>query len=416
MFVPMLANTHCCAKNVLYLFRMVECLFYALVTGQVKMLDKPGFVFWPVGTGDSTSVVVDEETVFQVDIRHLEKSEDEDDDHVAIVDRLVEELPKVDGKPYLATFALTHPDKDHIQGFEELLDRVTIGELWFTPHVLKENENDLCDDAVAFQEEAERRVKKMIETDGNADAGDRLRLIGYDTLLQEDEYKDFPEDYLTVPGNEVTELDGEDCTGKFRAFIHAPFKDEDVGDRNDTSLAMQVVLGDDPSAGGALLMGDIKYPRLRRIFDVTKEADNMENLAWKILLAPHHCSQSVMYQDEDGKTVLKQDILDDLEEAQVDGGFIVSSSEAIPSSNNKGDNPPHAKAKARYEEIVDGEFLCTHEDSEDGEPLEFLQEGDAIDLVSDTAESAAKSDAIASAVEEARGGDEPPASQVGFGR
>lgn len=380
------------------------------------MLDRTGFVFWPVGTGDSTSIVIDVETVFQVDLRHLEKSEDDADDHVAIVDRLVDELPHVNGRPYLAAFALTHPDKDHIQGFEELLDRVDIGELWFTPRVLRENQTDLCEDAVAFRKEAKRRVAKMIETGGDADPGDRLRLIGYDPLLEEDDYAGFPREYFTVPGNAVTELDGADRSGAFRAFIHAPFKEEDVGDRNDTSLAMQVVLGDDPSVGGALLLGDIKYPRLRRIFDVTKEAGNMENLAWKILLAPHHCSQSAMYAEEVGSTVLKRDILDDLEKAQVRGGYVVSSSEPVPSSNSKGDNPPHARAKARYEEIADGGFLCTHEDSDSGEPLVFHQNEADLVLASAASTAATKTDSIASAVDEARGGDEPPTSKVGFGR
>ncbi|GJL96024.1 MAG: hypothetical protein DHS20C05_24290 [Hyphococcus sp.] len=380
------------------------------------MFDEPGFIFWPVGTGDSTSIVIDDETIFQVDLRHLEKSEDDADDHVAIVDRLVEELPKVDGSPYLAAFGLTHPDKDHIQGFEELLDRVVIGELWFTPRIFREYHEDLCDDAVAFKKEADRRIAKMIETGGNAEAGDRLRLIGYDELLEEEKFEGFPPEYLTVPGNAVTELDGADRVGAFRAFIHAPFKDDSDGERNDTSLAMQVVLSDDPSEGGALLFGDLKYPTIRKIFDVSKAAGNEDNLAWKILLAPHHCSKSVMYQDEGGSEVLKQDILDDFEAAQVGDGFVVASSEAIPAQNKKGDNPPHAKAKARYEEIVAGDFLCTHEDGEAGEPLTFNW-GDG-DIVYEGAASAAaaKTDTIAEAIDDARGGDAPPSGKVGFGR
>ena len=31
-----------------------------------------GFVFWPVGTGDSTTIVIDEDRVMQVDIRQME--------------------------------------------------------------------------------------------------------------------------------------------------------------------------------------------------------------------------------------------------------------------------------------------------------------------------------------------------------
>ncbi len=377
------------------------------------MFDKPQVMFWPVGTGDSTTIVVQDGIVLQVDLRDLHSGDEADDDHAALVDELVEYLPKVNGKPYLSTFALTHPDKDHIQGFEDLLDRVTIGEIWFTPRVFIENDQDLCDDAVAFKKEAERRVQETINSGGDVGAGDRVRLIGYDALLKEDDFVGFPEDRLTVPGNSITEIDGVDYEGDFNAFIHAPFAEETDGDRNNTSLCMQVVLGDDPSKGGVLLFGDIAYPRLRKIIDTTKKAGNEEYLAWKVFLAPHHCSKSAMYQKEGDKEVLKQDILDDLAEYQVDGGVIIASSEKVPSQNASGDNPPHAKAKKRYEEVADGGFLCTHEDGEDGERLVFDVSDGALDAP-EVAQAAAASK-LADAVDDARGSDSPPSEQVGYG-
>ncbi|HYD84263.1 MAG TPA: hypothetical protein VEA63_09425 [Opitutus sp.] len=175
---------------------------------------------------------------------------------------------------------------------------------------------------------------------------------------------------------------------------------------------MQIVLGDDPSAGGVLLFGDLSYPTIRRIFDETKAAGQEENLAWQVMLAPHHCSKSVMYQDEDGTLTLKQDILDDIEAAMVGMGTIVASCEAIPASNIKGDNPPHAKAKARYQEIA-GAFFCTHEDGKSGEPL-FFSVGD--DATIDYVELGVPSDdPVAGAVDSARGGSAPPSDKVGFG-
>lgn len=377
------------------------------------MFDEPKIIFWPVGTGDSTTVVIQNGIVLQVDLRDLHSAGDADDDHAALVDRLVENLPTVDGKPYLSTFALTHPDKDHIQGFEVLLDRVTIGEIWFTPRVFIENDEELCPDAVVFKEEAERRVQEAIKSGGDLGAGDRVRLIGYDALLKEDDFVGFPEDRLTVPGNSITEIDGVDYEGDFNAFIHAPFAEETDGDRNNTSLCMQVVLGDDPSKGGVLLFGDIAYPRLRKIIDTTKKAGNEEYLAWKVFLAPHHCSKSAMYQKEGDKEVLKQDILDDLAEYQVDGGVIIASSEKVPSQNASGDNPPHAKAKKRYEEVADGGFLCTHEDGEDGEPLVFDVSDGALEAP-EVAQAVAASK-LAAAVDDARGSDSPPSEQVGYG-
>jgi hypothetical protein len=96
-----------------------------------------GIVFWPVGVGDSTTVVIDEDTVLQIDLHHLKAAVEDGDPRIPIVDRLVELLPTRDGKPYLAGFAATHLDEDHVLGFAELLDRVTIGDLWFTPRSLR---------------------------------------------------------------------------------------------------------------------------------------------------------------------------------------------------------------------------------------------------------------------------------------
>ena len=382
------------------------------------MFDQRGAIFWSVGTGDSTTFVVKEDKViFQIDLRHMAKSEDDEDDHAELIDELEERLPKKDDHPYLSTFALTHPDLDHIQGFEELLKRVTIGELWFSPRIFREHTEDLCEDACAFREEAHRRVTATIDSGGDPGAGDRVRIIGYDSLLEEDHYAGFPQEFFTVPGNSVTMLDGEDHEADFQAFVHAPFKEDiEGGDKNDTSLALQIVLGDDPSSGGVLMFGDLKYPTIRKIFDESEAHGNNDKLAWTVMLAAHHCSKSVMYQKEDGKDVLKQDILDDIDAAQVGDAVIVSSSESIPSSNSSGDNPPHAKAKDRYEEIAVGGFLCTHDDGEAKKPLRFVLDGSTFVHTTDDADAGAQASALAGAVKEARGSDDTPAEKVGFGR
>ena len=117
-------------------------------------LPKRGLVFWPVGNGDSTTIIIDSDTYLQVDLNHLEKSDDDDDASWAIVDELVERLPRVNRRPYLAAFVLTHPDQDHCRGFANLLKKVDIGELWFTPRVFLEYNKDLCDDAKEFKKES----------------------------------------------------------------------------------------------------------------------------------------------------------------------------------------------------------------------------------------------------------------------
>ncbi len=373
-----------------------------------------GLIFWPVGTGDSTTIRVAETVYMQVDIRHMAKSEDEEDTAWPVVDELVEMLPTVDDVPFLSVFALTHPDLDHCQGFEDLNERVLISELWMSPRTFREfQENeDLCDAAEAFHEEAMKRVKATIDAGGDPGSGDRIRIIGYDDLLEEDEFDGFPREMLSIPGETITTLDGEDQSDLFAAFVHAPYREDSYGDRNDCSLALQISLYNGAGVGRALLMGDLKYPILRRIFNYSKD----EALKWNVLLAPHHCSKSVMYWQDEGKgeETLKKDIVTDIGNAALDPGFVISSSEPVPATNEPGDNPPHAKAKAQYEMIVPDEFLCTHEhkDEENPEPvifevteegLEYVGESDATDSMRETLKAAG-------------GGAAMPKTAVGFGR
>ena len=331
-----------------------------------------GFVFWPVGTGDSTTVVIDEnDAVLQIDLHHLSKSEDEDEEHVPIVDELVRLLPKRNDRPYLAGFALTHPDKDHILGFADLLEHVDIGQIWHTPRIFRENDADLCDDAVAFKEEVERRRKVTVTRGDHTPSCDRVLIIGHDDIFEEGKYEEFPERWRACPSDIVKEIDGFNHGDNFQAFIHAPFKDGSDGERNETSLALHITVNNEGGEGRLLLFGDLSYPTLRRIVDKTKEKDRKERLDTDVLLAPHHCSKSTMYwkDDNDDDEVLKQDILDDFDEMVGDDCCVVSSSEA-DFSDEKGKNPPHLKARQRYEEIVDSEdhFICTHEH---GGPVSF---------------------------------------------
>ena len=373
-----------------------------------------GFVFWPVGCGDSTTIKVNDNVVMQVDIQHHESAEDDDEPYHPVVDTLVNDvLPEVSGEKYLAVFALTHPDKDHCKGFAELLDRCKIGELWFSPRILREYdaEEGLSEDAQAFCDEVNRRVD--LNQGKEAESGDRIRIIGNDDILDESDYKDIPEDRKSRPGESTTVLDGVDLNGTFQAFFHAPFGDDSQTDeRNKTSLAMQITLTEGEGEGRLMLFGDLDYPPLKRIFEYSNENDK----AWDVFLAPHHCSKSAMYfQDEDDdEVVLKEDILDLIEAAAGDEGWIVSSSIKVPASNSKGDNPPHAKAKARYEEIAPSGFLCTGDDEDSDEPIAFEVTSDGITLIS--GETGTGKSELSAAVKDARGGTDPTGTTVGFGR
>src|SRR5258708_23565952 len=244
------------------------------------LLPNQSIIFLPVGTGDSTTIVIDNEHVMQVDLHHMEQANDEDSKYTPIIDVLKDYLPQSDGRPYLAVFALTHADEDHCQGFGTLLNsHILIGELWATPRLWREyaeGDTEPCEDARRFHEEADRRVQASLEhiREGREiPSGDRVRVIGYDTDFDDTNhpYRDLPDEQKSFPGQIVTAVDGDDVSDRFEVFIHAPFKDDCAAARNDTSLAMQVTLKNGDTLAQVLLLGHLAYSTLQRTFSQTKD-------------------------------------------------------------------------------------------------------------------------------------------------
>jgi hypothetical protein len=380
-----------------------------------------GFVFWPVATGDSTTLVLKKDTTVQIDLHHCGKSEDEDDPAWPIVDELVRVLPKKDNRPYLSLFILTHPDEDHVKGFEDLLKQVEIGEIWHTPRIFRDYEEKatLCDDAKAFRKEVHRRREAVIARPNDVKSGNRVRVIGHDDVLNDEPYKNFPKEYASIPGTSLTCVDGEDVAANFSAFIHAPFKDDAAKSRNNTSLSLHITLKNGSAEGRLLTFGDREYPTCKQIFEITIEREREQYLVWDILHAPHHCSRKVMYWPNEGEEhdSLQQDIMDYFGDYATEGAHIIISAKS-EFTDGEGDYPPHGKARKRYEEIVDaGHLICTHEhpNTESPEPVKFELTSAKLILAPTGAKQTTQA-SVVKAVEQARGGVQPPQQQVGFGR
>ena len=278
---------------------------------------------------------------------------------------------------------------------------------------MRNERGTLCEDGKVFVKEAERRIEK-VRKDRTVNSGDRIRIIGHDELLSEPPYSELPDETFVIPGEFLTALDGTDHKNTFRAFIHAPFKNDGSKERNDTSLAMQITLLDGEHTLNALLLGDLSYPDLKSIFDRSEA----EDLLWNAFLASHHCSRKAMYwADEAGKEpTLRQDILDAVKKAADAPGVIVVSADKIPASNKPADNPPHARAANRYREITPDGVLCTgqHPTAEAPEPLvfEITANGPALRDAAVVAKSATR---LAEAITVARGEERVPTAPVGFG-
>jgi hypothetical protein len=146
----------------------------------------------------------------------------------------------------------------------------------------------------AFRREADRRRKAIIASPQAIKSGDRLRVIGHDDVLTDEKYKDFPAEFKSRPGEIVTIVDGNELSGHFQVFIHAPFKDDQAKDKNNTSLSLNVVLQEGDKYGQFFFFGDREYPTIKRIFETTEQrkadgTDNTGYLVWDVMLCAHHC-------------------------------------------------------------------------------------------------------------------------------
>jgi hypothetical protein len=297
---------------------------------------------------------------------------------------------------------------------------VTIGEIWHTPRIFRDHYEDetLCDDAESFRKEVERRRKAIIRDPKNVKSGDNLHIIGYDDILNDDKYKDFPRERTSIPGNLITKLDEVDVSNDFEAFVHAPFKDDAEDSRNNTSLSLQVALKELGGSGKALFFGDREYLTIKQIFEATIEKKDEIRLEWDILLTPHHCSKKVMYWKGEGEEeeTFKKDIMNYFEKYKKTGAYIVASAEDN-FSDDDGANPPHLIARKRYEEIIDsGHFFCTHTHPsvKSPEPIIFLVNKDGLSYQKSEGSSETQN-SVSEAVAVARGGKTPPKEQIGFG-
>ena len=182
--------------------------------------------FYPVSNGDTNLIEFSDGKKMLVDCKFRASSEEDNDEYNVIEDLLTNKLKKkVYDLPYLNAFVLTHPDEDHCLGFSSKFFNgknpakkepskseidsklILIGELWYSPRVFTEQQQELCDDAKAFKKEAERRMKLWKDNDSTKDEpGNRIRIIGYSDI---DDLNGIPDKRITVPGNELNELDGK---------------------------------------------------------------------------------------------------------------------------------------------------------------------------------------------------------------
>jgi hypothetical protein len=368
------------------------------------MADKHQVIFYPVGNGDTTQIILSTGRRVLFDFCHREKAEDPGTPEIDLKARLKADLKKAD-RDYFDVVAFTHADLDHIQGSTDFFElqhakkyhgegRIKIRELWVpAAMLLEEADNDhQMEEFVLLRQEARHRLlegKDILVFSKPQALADWL-----EPLLKERGEAASARDHLfidagtIVPGFELTK-DGAEF------FCHSPFiKHCDEGDiiRNRASLIFNVRLRADGQDYDYLEVGDATWEEIEDIVNTTRYHKNEDRLAWDLYNIPHHCSYLALSDEKGDKETEPKSLVKDLLLLGKRDSYIVSCSKPIPDekSSYSQTQPPHIQARKTYErylrEVNGRKFLVTMEEPNGNkpEPITFEITGGGVSWIRST--------------------------------
>lgn len=343
-------------------------------------------LFYPVGSGDTSQIILKNGRRILMDYRHLEKAETGKGPEINLKERLRTEL-KDAGKKTFDVVALTHGDDDHICGstdFFELLhakkyqggDRIPIDELWVpAAMILEEGTRDgQTSEYIIWRQEARHRLRE----------GKGIRVFSKPEKLKnwlemEGLKLDSRRDLITDAGKLVPGFTLASDGVEF--FCHSPFvKHVDGGDdlRNSCALVFNVRFKVEDTIIDYLAIGDSEWSVLEDIVETTQAHKNDDRLCWDLYNIPHHCSYRALSDAKgDTETEPKAKIKELLLKGRANG-YLVSSSLPIPDSKDAREQaqPPHVQARKCYEtylrKVNGARFLVTMEESPANKPAPIV--------------------------------------------
>jgi hypothetical protein len=350
------------------------------------MTDTHQVIFYPVGNGDTTQIVLTGGRRVLFDFCHRNMGEDSKTPEIDLKARLKDDLKKVD-RDYFDVVAFTHADLDHIQGSTDFFElqhakkyhgegRVKIRELWVpAAMLLEEADNDhQTEEYVLLRQEARHRLlegKDILVFSKPQAVADWL-----EPLLKARGESASARDHLFIDAGKIVPGFSlhEDCV---EFFCHSPFiKHCDEGDiiRNRASLVFNVRF----RAGGAhfdyLEVGDATWEEMEDIVSTTQYHKNDDRLAWDLYNIPHHCSYLALSDEKGDKETEPKPLIRDLLRLGKKDSYIVSCSKPVTDvkESYSQTQPPHIQARKTYgrylKEVGGRKFLVTMEEPNANKP------------------------------------------------
>ena len=339
--------------------------------------------FYPVGNGDCSQVILENDKRLLFDFRHLEKGENDDDPIIDLKQALNDELDEA-GRDNFDVVAFTHADDDHIKGSTEFFelwhankyqgdDRIKIDTLWVPAAMILE-EGAEGEDRILRQEARYRlregkgirvfskpdKLKEWLKQNGLS-VSDRAHLISDAGTI-------IPEFNISGDGVEF--------------FVHSPFiahiDDNESTIRNGSSIILQAKFEVGNTISRYVHIGDTESEVLDEIVDITRSKNNDERLNWDIYNVPHHCSYRALSDEKGEKETVPTDNIKWLLEQGNKGCIMISSSDPIEEDYDQ-KQPPHIQAKKCYVRYLNNNkgrepFLVTmeHPNKTKPEPITII--------------------------------------------
>lgn len=344
-------------------------------------------IFYPVGNGDTSQIILENGKRILMDYRHCKKTEEGEGPEINLKARLKQEL-KDAGRDSFDVVAFTHADTDHIENSTEFFElrhaakyqgdgRIKVDTLWVpAAMVLEMGTNDQqSSEFVIWRQEARHRLKE----------GKGIRVFSKPEKL-----KDWLEEngltlesrrhLITDAGQLVPEFNIDSDGVEF--FCHSPFikhVDDSEDLRNAASLIFNVRFRKNGVNYDYLAVGDSEWSVLEDIVTTTKAHGNMDRLAWDLYNIPHHCSYLALSDEKGEFETVPKPLVKEILMSGKEGAYIVSSSCPIMDTKEGREQtqPPHIQAKKCYETYLKktggAKFLVTMEEPNGTkpEPLEF---------------------------------------------
>ena len=257
----------------------------------------------------------------------------------------------------------SHAHEDHTKGASDFfyLDhakkyqtdgRSRIKELWVSAAFLLDTDLKNNSDAKIIRAEARYRLKNGYGIKVFA-SPDSLS----DWLEEQDiSYDDVSE--LIVHAGDIVDLP-DTLSDEIQIFVHAPFSEdsEEVQDKNDPSIILQVRVFNSGRETNILITGDTPYQVLDKIVEITQANENEGFLAWDIYDIPHHCSYTGLNKKEekDVRVITPTENVQWLLKQSGKGAYMVASCDQVTEETS----PPHMCAKRAYEKYSKNDVsLC----------------------------------------------------------